>query len=805
MRNVFLSWGMTAAASVFGVSAVAADAFSLRDAVVVCDDGVFPDPSAKRPSRWTNPKEWGFRAAQDLTNAIFRITRATAPICRAADYKGGAKAVIWLGDTPAARQAGIDPSAFEAWESRVKTVPGAAFVVARTGMGVSYGVTAFLERCAGCCQLLVRKEFDPVDRDPSRTVPVCDFRPPKAIPLTDSFLTNRRYDGSTKWIRDWQRRLCLGPNEAELDGKDRLSRKVRSCHSFYCYCRPQDFFKDHPEYFSMGKDGKRHATWNSDSQLCFTNPDVLRIVTSNLVAFIRADRAENPTNYPCIYDFSQMDCSNYLCLCPDCKKVIARYNRKADGHGEGGDMGLQLEFVNKVARAVAREYPDVKLRIFSYVNTMGLPKDLAIKPEKNVMIRRCDGYAWSCHMHPLDSDVNRDHFKALSDYAAFAPELEIWDYMLYGDAWSGVFPEVNADAIASDAKFFRSASLRRLYMETGYQYQPFFELHGFLMGQFYRNPDADLVFLLDTFCRVYGRGAPKMREAIDFLRRIIATGKIRVWHQRMLGWRTADNLTKLRDLMAAAYAAEGPGPARARIAHALSQTERELVRLLRAEPGGAERIPAIAKDFRLHACEALDVAGGTPLDAKDAATERQEQERVADRLYATFTDLPAEVRDVPKDDLVCIETRTFPGAGGHLADDPVSEAGRVLRFLKKTYPEQVKSPYGFKINHPVYLRHMEGDFKVDGAKVVRDGKYHWYRLGSGEALEGLVVEMPVRGWSINCTVKDYFVRDPERFPKNPNCWEFWVSLRLDGEDLLVDRLLMVRRWQDWKNKKGAKK
>ena len=796
---------MTAAASVLGLPAAAADAFSLRNAVVVCDDTVYPDPAVKRPPRWTNPKEWGFRAAQDLTNAIFRITGARAPICRASDYAGGAKAVIWLGDTPAARKAGLDPKSFEAWESRVRAVPGAAYVVARTGMGVSFGVTAFLERCVGHYQLLVRREFDPYEANPARAVPVCDFRPPKAIPLVDTFLTNRRYDGSTRDIWDWQRRLGLAPKETELDGRDRLSGKVRSCHSFYCYCRPQDHFKDHPEYFSMGKDGKRHATWNSDSQLCFTNPDVLRIVTSNLFAFIEADRKANPTNYPCIYDFSQMDCSNYLCWCPNCSNVIARYNRTAKGSGDGGDMGLQLEFVNRVARAVARKYPDVKLRIFSYVNTMGLPKDLAIRPEKNVMIRRCDGYAWSCHMHPLDSEVNRDQAKALSAYAAFAPELEIWDYMLYGDAWSGVFPEVNADALAGDAKFFRQIGLKRLYMESGYQYQAFFELHGFLMGQLYRNPDADLDRLLDTFCRVYGRGAPKMREAIDFLRQVIATGKVRFWHHRMLGWRTVGNMTKLRDLMAAAYAAEKPGPARSRIAHALSQTERELARLLRAEPGGATKLPALVADFRRHACEALDTDGGTPLHAKDAATERQEQERVADRLYATFADLPAELKSVPKDDLVCIEARTFPGGGGHLADDPASSVGRTLRFLKKTYPQQVKSPYRFKVNHPVYLRNMEGTFQVDAAEIVRDGKYHWYRLGGGEALEGLVVEMPVRGWSINCPVKDYFVHEPERYPKNPNGCDFWVSLRLDGEDLLVDRLLMVRKWLDWKNKKGTKK
>ena len=51
-------------------------------------------------------------------------------------------------------------------------------------------------------------------------------------------------------------------------------------------------------------------------------------------------------------------------------------------------------------------------------------------------------------------------------------------------------------------------------------------------------------------------------------------------------------------------------------------------------------------------------------------------------------------------------------------------------------------------------------------------------------------------------LREFALREAARFPKNPNCWDFWVSFRLDGEDLFVDRLLMVRRWREWNKKKG---
>jgi repressor LexA len=63
------------------------------------------------------------------------------------------------------------------------------------------------------------------------------------------------------------------------------------CHTFTKLCPPSLYFYEHPEYFSE-VNGKR---LKERTQLCLTNPDVLRIVTSNVLANIRKDPGKSRT------------------------------------------------------------------------------------------------------------------------------------------------------------------------------------------------------------------------------------------------------------------------------------------------------------------------------------------------------------------------------------------------------------------------------------------------------------------------------------------------------------------------------
>ena len=50
-------------------------------------------------------------------------------------------------------------------------------------------------------------------------------------------------------------------------------------HAFYAFVPPEEYFKDHPEYFEMDDRGRRKA---ERGQLCTTNPEVIEIVARQL-------------------------------------------------------------------------------------------------------------------------------------------------------------------------------------------------------------------------------------------------------------------------------------------------------------------------------------------------------------------------------------------------------------------------------------------------------------------------------------------------------------------------------------------
>ena len=89
---------------------------------------------------------------------------------------------------------------------------------------------------------------------------------------------------------------------------------------------PEKYFNEHPEYYSE-VNGKRLG---KRTQLCLTNPDVLRLVTEEVLRRIREDPNAS------FYGVSQNDWYNY-CTCEKCKAI--------DDYEES-HAGTMIAFVN---------------------------------------------------------------------------------------------------------------------------------------------------------------------------------------------------------------------------------------------------------------------------------------------------------------------------------------------------------------------------------------------------------------------------------------------------------------------------
>ena len=539
-------------------------------------------------------------ASAELAKVIGRITdRIVAAMPEKDACPSDADTVVYVGGTEAAADAGLSAKDLPALGCRIVVRGRQVFVLARTATGAAYGVADFAERCLDTPFLTLDGD-DPFVRRPDLALKDCDFTSVPSI-YRRVVYTPDKYKEFPALKPQWFLRTLLlkvGLDEADMEGSERLSERTHSCHSQFDYLPPETYFRDHPEYYMLGKDGKRHGERNRRSHPCFTHPDVEEIVVSNMLAFIRKDREEHPHDPPCIYDFSQMDAAPDMCRCPNCAAVAAKHDAKG-GRTDGGDAGLQLEFVNRVARRVRAEYPEVRIRIFAYVSTEVAPSD-GLKPEDNVIVWLCDLYTNSDHEVPLVHPANARRLEILKGWAKLTRNIEIWDYMLYGDCHDlvgahGDFPEVNVDAIAADAKLFRDLGVRRLFNEAEYRGQPFHELNLRAMGACYCDPDCDPGKVIADYCRVYGAAAPKMREAIDFIRRAqLATSAAQTerfrWHRRDLDWLTVANLAKARDLFAEAARLADTPAAKRRTAHALRSATHKLELVRKAEKGDAEYV-----------------------------------------------------------------------------------------------------------------------------------------------------------------------------------------------------------------------
>ena len=768
MISVMLAIGMAAAAS-------AQESMPLAVARVVAADEFWGASSWQKrpPTLFGSDVNWGLAAAQDLTNALCKVLGREVPLFRESEAPAGGGATIYLGPTKAAATAGLDAKPMMAGEWRIKCDGKKAFILARTDMGAAYGVTDFLDKYAGY-HFLTLDGDDPFERKPDAAVPVCDFTSKHYFYERHFSTYDRNFrDTCLMWMNAYMRRLGLYLSP-EVEGRVKPSLCLkRACHTYPEICRPKKYFAEHPEYFSMDEKGKRVN--GPRTMLCLSNPEVRKIVTDRFMEMIAKDREQEPDDPPILYDFTQTDGIYYICKCSECQKVAAKY---------GGDSGLQMEFVNEMARKIGAKYPDVRIRTFAYVNTIDLPK--GITPEPNVIVWFCDWYMKSDHQLPLEHPFNAYCRELLERWKSVSPTIEIWDYMLYRDS----YPELSVDAIAADMRYFRRLGISRFYMECAHRGQPFWQLNTYVYSKLFRDPGTDLEKAIDEYCAVYGGGAAKMREAIDFLRKIIAENPPKSadqWHKKVLPWRNVANMVKLRKIVREAMAVESRAKPCARMALVLESVDRELAKFYKTMPGRNEMRKEVMDEWKVCARMVFD---GRIFAGKDGAGRLKRSEDALAYADFKFKRLPEELKGVSEDDIIALDFHASPwvGQANKKVADPDSECNLVVRIVPSDPTQLLEWAAVSDLENEQHDK-----FKITLEKG--DG-YKWHRLGvSRVGRAGDCVLQPGTRFFLG----DYYI-ECDGMAEDPNWYEFWLSVKYNGdpfsknekEGLFIDRLLLRR-------------
>ncbi len=433
------------------------------------------------------------RFTKQMTGAELAIISDEAPL--------PAKAIL-LGETrhsAAALGAPLELGKLGDDGFRLVTRRGQLLILGSPVRGTLYGVYELLSKYGGCRWYASFHSVIPQRK--TWTLPELDETQTPAFAMREPFWWDM-FDGDQA-----ARNKANGSSmrlEARHGGKIRFGGGL-FVHTAYPLMPPEEFFGPHPEYYSELK-GQRVA---EHAQLCWTHPDVIRILTERVLARIRKD----PTGK--LFSVSQNDWGNN-CTCARCRAIDER---------EGTPAGSLLFAVNQIAEAVEREFPNVWIETLAYQYTRRPPKTLS--PRRNVVPRLCSIECDFSKPLPLSQhEQNKRFVQEIRGWSGMTDKLYVWDYTTNFGHYVG--PHPNFGCLQGNVQFFRDNHVVGLFEQGAYQgaHGEFGELRGWLLAQLLWNPDQSVDKLYDDFFSgYYGAAAEPVRTYFDELQALVKDEK----------------------------------------------------------------------------------------------------------------------------------------------------------------------------------------------------------------------------------------------------------------------------------------
>ncbi|MCX6633596.1 MAG: DUF4838 domain-containing protein [Acidobacteria bacterium] len=516
-----------------------------------------------RVARDASPSEK--RAAAELQRFLGEMSGARLPIVDDTAKSKGRSILIGRGGGKIPFES-LGPEGFV-----LKTVGRNLVIAGGRERGTMYGVYTFLDRL-GC------RWFTPqVSRIPKRasiTIDPMNETQRPAFEYREVFFTEA-------WDKDWSARNRLNGQSHHLD--ESTGGRIRYypfVHSFNQMIPPAKYFREHPEYFSL-IDGQRRA---ERSQLCLTNPDVLRLGVEAVREWIR----QHPE--ATIFSVSQNDWTGW-CECDRCRRVEEE---------EGGvHSGPLIRFVNSLAEEIEKTHPGKLIDTLAYWYTERPPK--LTRPRPNVRIRLCP--IGACQAHPYEQcPYNRLFVDILKEWSKQTDRLYVWHYNTNFSHYLLPFPDF--DELAADIPMYRRNGVVGLFLEGAYAPGgggENAELRSYVMARLLWNPAAEVNREIDDFLEAcYGPAAKPMRAYFDLLHEQVRGKNNHLWIfvQPRVPYLSREFLDRAAALFRQAEAAAGNDAIRRRIEKA--RLSIEYVELNRAkqfriqggsyEPGGIDSL-----------------------------------------------------------------------------------------------------------------------------------------------------------------------------------------------------------------------
>ncbi len=408
-------------------------------------------------------------------------------------------------EAPAAKRifVGGECENFAPQEYAVRTDGDDLILTGAAPNGALYAVYAFLEEVLGCRWYTVRDE-GVIPAAPSLELPELALR--RRPDFVARHHTNTYYPRPAEAAARYFNRNKFNVSMPLPEG---ISGDFRALgpfvHGFFFYMPPGEtpamdyyghwpshvnLFAGHPDFFSQDANGKRVP----DRQLCFSNPEMRRMLTGHLLEQLGRD----PDG---VVDLSANDVPGRFCYCPDCLALEKKYASTA---------GPLFDYLIEAAPQIAAQYPNAFLKTLAYrLDQSEIPPAVSRLPENLIVVFAPID---SDFAKPLDAPSNRTTRENLAQWGRIAPHLWVW---YYPNPYGPLAPMANIDRLAADIKLMRQLGVEGAFFEhdvwiaEGFNFS---ELQSWLMGKLFDRTDADAAALIAEFDRFsYGPAAPAIR------------------------------------------------------------------------------------------------------------------------------------------------------------------------------------------------------------------------------------------------------------------------------------------------------
>ena len=519
-------------------------------------------------------------AARELQQHFKLVTGAELPIV--AESAQPAARAFMVGRTRALRAAFPDLPLDSSGQDGIvlKTAGDTVFLAGGRPRGTLYAVYTFLEDFVGVRWWTSTASYIPA-------------KPTLRIPRVDRIYSPRLQSREVYYLDAFNPAFAARlknnghfvPIPDEFGGHREILGFV---HTFYPLLPPAKYFNAHPEWYSL-IGGRRVG---HGAQLCLTNDEMRVELTRNALHLLRANPGAD------MISISQNDGGN-PCQCSNCQAVAAR---------EGSQSGPIVEFVNKVATDIEKEFPDVLVETLAYHYSQKAP--LRVKPRRNVLIRITSFTA--SRSQPLgEGSQNADFRRDIGAWSAITPRLFVWDYVT--NFLNYLAPNPNWRTLGPNVRFLVGSNAVGLFEQGDAKSSggDLVECRAWVLAHLMWDPSMDEWALIDEFLAgYYGSAAKYVRAYIDDISDALARSRYRlpIYYDDCRGFLTLKDLNEITKLFNQAAEAVKDAPVlSARVRRARMSVDHEW--LLRYRPLKAESVttgkPFLGPDDPVSGCEAF--------------------------------------------------------------------------------------------------------------------------------------------------------------------------------------------------------